>query len=72
MKTPEKDFKKKSYMLFKSVSNLKEIMGMRSLIPRRGLVDDVEMSEVELTAEPLPWGSTETVTGPKSSIINRR
>ena len=71
----KKDFKKKSYMLFKASGPLKEVyeyvdevMGMISLIPRGGIVDDVEASQDELTTEPLPWGSTETVTGPKSKL----
>lgn len=65
----KKDFKKKSYMLFKSVSNLKEIMGMRSLVPRGGIVDDVEASQDELTSSDLPWDpKPNTVTGPKSEL----
>jgi len=34
---------------------LDEIMGMRSLVPRRGIVDDVEKSEDELQGQRLPW-----------------
>jgi len=45
-----------------------EIMGMRSLIPRGGIVDDLELSTDELVTGPMPWGTTETVTGPASEL----
>jgi DNA ligase D-like protein (predicted 3'-phosphoesterase) len=64
----KKEFKKKSYMLFKGKQPLKEAMGMISLIPRGGIAEDTEESQDELITAPLPWGSTETVTGPSSKI----
>jgi len=51
----KRDFKKQSYMLFKGKEPLKEVMGMISLIPRGGIVDDVEASQDELQGERLPW-----------------
>lgn len=65
----KKEFKKKSYMLFKGKEALKEGMGMLSLIPRDGIVDDVEASQDELTSPDLPWDrNPEIVTGPSSSL----
>jgi DNA ligase D-like protein (predicted 3'-phosphoesterase) len=68
----KKDYKKRSFMLFKGKEPIEEAMGMISLIPRGGMVEDTEESQDELESTPLPWGSTEKVTGPKSSLINRR
>lgn len=68
----KKEFKKRSYMLFKSSSireqALYEVMGMIGMVPRGGIVDDVESSTDELISKPMSWGSTETVTGPKSEL----
>ncbi len=49
---------------------LDEVMGMISLVPRRGLTDDLELSEDELVTKPLRWGSTETVTGPTAQLTH--
>ena len=65
----KKDFKKKSYMLFKASGPLKEALGMLSLIPRGGLAEDTEESQDELTSSDLPWDPTpKTVVGPSSKI----
>jgi len=65
----KKEFKKKSYMLFKGKEDLKEGMGMMSLIPRGGIVDDVEASQDELQSPDLPWDpEADIVTGPKSEL----
>ena len=68
----KREFKKKSFMLFKGKEVLKERLGMRSLIPRNGIVEDQESSQDELISSPLPWGSTQTVTGPKAKLINAK
>ena len=66
----KKDFKKKSYMLFKASGPLKEAMGMLSLIPRGGIAEDTEESQDELMGSDLPWDPTpRTVVGPSSKII---
>ena len=54
----DRDYKRQTYFLFKG-KIVSEAMGMISLIPRRGLVDDLEMSEDELTSSNLPWDKTQ-------------
>jgi DNA ligase D-like protein (predicted 3'-phosphoesterase) len=50
----DKDYKRQTYLLFKG-KIVSEAMGMISMIPRRGLVVDLEKSEDELYSAKLPW-----------------
>ena len=79
----KKEFKKKSYMLFKATKQLNErewdeeeaykyldeVMGMISLVPRGGITDDVENSQDELESPDLHWDpKPKKVVGPASSL----
>lgn len=53
----DRDYKKQTYILFKGkITN--ESLGMASLVPRRGLANDVEENESELSGKKLPWSNT--------------
>jgi DNA ligase D-like protein (predicted 3'-phosphoesterase) len=51
----QSDYKKQSYILFKGGNTMKEGMGMASLVPRAGIVDDLESGQSEQKGKRLPW-----------------
>lgn len=50
----DRDYKRQSYLLFKG-KIVSEVMGAASMVPRRGLVVDLEKSEDELYSPKLSW-----------------